>query len=79
MRREKVIDADFELVSGPFREGDEHPDKPGWYWTGKKDEHGDWLWYQPPNRYWLWVRRLAWTIWIGSIVGGILLALIFGV
>jgi hypothetical protein len=75
MRREKVIDADFELVSGPFREGDEHPDKPGWYWTGRKNAQGEWLWYKPPHPAWRW---LLYAIFPGLPILGLLIVLVVG-
>lgn len=52
-KRSKIIDADFEIISGPYRVGDPHPTKRRWQWTGRYDRKGRPLWYRPPrfNRY----------------------------
>lgn len=59
-----IIDADFEIVSGPYRVGDPHPTKKRWLWTGRYDEKGRPLWYRPPlfNRY-----QFAGVIFLGMI------------
>ena len=56
MSHKPIIDADFEVVSGPYRVGDEHRKRRGWYWTGRYDKNGVPLWYRPPARYWRWLR-----------------------
>jgi hypothetical protein len=44
----KTIDADFEIVSGPYRVGDRHPRKRRWRYTGHHGADGVVLWYRPP-------------------------------
>lgn len=53
------MDAAFEYVSGPMREGDEHPAHKGWFYTGRRDRKGVLLWYKPPSAFSLWARRIA--------------------
>lgn len=65
----KIIDADFEVVSGPLRVGDEHPIQKGWYLTDKVGRSGEPLWYKPPSTFSRWVRRAA------LILFGLLMAL----
>lgn len=67
----KIIDADFEVVSGPLRVGDEHPIRKGWYLTDKVGRQGEPLWYQPPSTFSKWVRRSAWVIYLGLMAIGI--------
>jgi hypothetical protein len=50
--KEKIIDAEYELVSGPLRPGDEHPVRKGWYYTGRWNTGGQALWYRPPMPFW---------------------------
>jgi hypothetical protein len=50
------IDVEFVRVSGPFRPGDPHPQRRGWFFTGLHDESGDLLWYQPPPAWRRWCR-----------------------
>lgn len=45
----KIIDVEFEVISGPYRIGDEHATRKRWYWTGKYDAAGTPLWYRPPR------------------------------
>lgn len=67
----KIIDAEFEVVGGPLRVGDEHPIQKGWYLTDKVGRDGNALWYKPPGPVSVWVRRIAWVIYIGLMVIGI--------
>lgn len=53
--RQKPIDADFEVIGGPYRVGDEHRVHKRWFFTGHYDERGVPLWYRPP-------RFTAWQI-----------------
>lgn len=65
MGREKsFIDADFEVVSGPYRVGEEHRRRKGWYFTGHFDRHGDPIWYKPPPL----ISRIAAHIYRGMFV-----------
>lgn len=71
----KIIDADFEVVSGPLRVGDEHPIRKGWYLTDKLGKRGEPLWYQPPSPASKWVRRIALILFGLMMAAGILGAL----
>lgn len=62
-----VTDAEFEVVSGPFRVGDEHPTQKGWYYTDKIGRHGERLWYKPPGPISRWVRRVALFMYLGMM------------
>ncbi|MET3526183.1 hypothetical protein [Phenylobacterium koreense] len=70
--RRRVIDAEFEVVGGPLRVGDEHPTQKGWYLTDKVDRHGNTLWYKPPSAFSRWVRRVALVLFCLAMALGIL-------
>lgn len=67
------IDADFEVVSGPFRVGDEHPTQKGWFFTDKVGRRGEPLWYRPPGFVSRWVRRIAAAIIVVTVAGLVIL------
>lgn len=48
-QRPKIVDAEFEVIEGPYRIGDEHRTRKRWFWTGAFDQHGVPLWYRPPR------------------------------
>lgn len=48
-KRPKIIDAEFEVIEGPYRIGDEHRTRKRWYWTGTYSKRGVPLWYRPPR------------------------------
>lgn len=48
-KRPKIIDAEFEVIEGPYRIGDEHRTRKRWYWTGTYNKRGVPLWYRPPR------------------------------
>lgn len=48
-KRPKIIDAEFEVIEGPYRIGDEHRTRKRWLWTGHYDKNGVPLWYRPPR------------------------------
>lgn len=72
MANPKVIDAEFDVVDGPYRVGDEHRERRGWFLTDKIGKHGEPLWYKPPSRVWVWIRRACYAIWFGCIALGVL-------
>lgn len=74
--RRRVIDAEFEVVGGPLRVGDEHPIRKGWYLTDQVDRHGNRLWYKPPSTFSRWVRRVALVLFCLMMAAGILGALL---
>jgi len=74
----KIIDADFEVVSGPLRVGDEHPIRKGWYLTDKVGRKGEVLWYKPPSTFSKWVRRMAWVIYLGLMAFAVIVGLWVG-
>lgn len=43
-------DAEYEVVSGPYRPGDKHRDRRQrrWIYTGHRDARGRPIWYRPP-------------------------------
>lgn len=73
----KVIDADYEVISGPLRVGDEHPTRKGWYLTDQVGADGNALWFKPPGPFSRWIRRIAIFIWIAAVVLGVGSALLF--
>lgn len=74
-----VTDAEFEVVSGPFRVGDEHPTQKGWYYTDKIGRKGERLWYRPPGPISRWIRRLALIAYFSMMAFAIIITLIMGV
>ncbi len=56
--------------------GDEHPTKKGWFLTDKLGSRKEPLWYKPPSRLSVWVRRIALWTWIGLIGTGIVVSLL---
>jgi hypothetical protein len=73
-RREDVliIDADYEVVSGPYRFGEEHRSHPGWYFIGRYDAEGWPLFISKPAPF---HKTLSGRTLIGI---GALLALVVG-
>lgn len=69
--RKSYVDAEFEVVSGPLRVGDEHPIRKGWYLTDKIGRKGEVLWYKPPSTFSKWVRRVALATYFGLMAIGI--------
>lgn len=74
---QKVIDAEFEVVGGPLRVGDEHPTVKGWYWTGRYDRKGVGLWYKPPGLISRWVRKIALWLYLAMMAIGMGAAFLF--
>lgn len=72
MSRPKIIDAEYEVVDGPYRVGDEHRERKGWYLTDQLDKDGLPVWYKPPGRISRWVRRIGLVMYVGPIILGIL-------
>ena len=69
-----VIDAEYVVVSGPYRIGEEHRKHRHWHFTGLYDDDGWPLfrWQEPPMDW----RPVKWALWLCAFVG--LLALIAG-
>lgn len=75
MPKEKpsVIDAEFEVVDGPYKVGDEHRERRGWYLTNKVNRRGEPLWWKPPGKIeqhilkWIWLYGIAAAILLGLI------------
>jgi len=61
-RDRKITDAEFEVIEGPYRIGDEHRTRKRWLWTGTYDSQGVPLWYRPPARFWRWLRPALITL-----------------
>lgn len=76
--RRKVTDAEFEVVSGPYRVGDEHRVHRGWFFTGHYDRHGIVQWYKPPGPVWRWIRRVLWIVYAVIMLIGISVGWIYG-
>jgi hypothetical protein len=74
-----ITDADFEVVDGPYRVGDENREKRGWYLTDKIGKRGEALWYRPPGLISKWIRRIGLTVYASIFIFGIAIALIMGV
>lgn len=70
---QRIIDADFEIVGGPYRLGEEHRRERGWYFTGRHDADGDPYFMRHP-RWWRRRRmlRLAPIIALGVFAACIL-------
>jgi hypothetical protein len=56
---ELITDADFEVVRGPYRVGEEHRRHKGWYFIGAYDADGDPLFARKPAPYWRTVPGIA--------------------
>lgn len=78
MQKSQIVDADFEVVDGPYRVGDEHRERKGWFLTDKVDKNGDPLWYKPPGPISRFIRVAGAVVWIGAIVLGILITILTG-
>lgn len=76
-RKPLITDAEFEVVDGPYRVGDESREKPGWYLTDKVGRHGEPLWYRPPGLISKWIGRLGWIVYLGLMAFGIIVTLLF--
>lgn len=48
----QITDAEFQVVRGPYRAGDESPRYKGWYFTGRFNGDGDPLFIRKPVPYW---------------------------
>ena len=70
--QEKITDAEFEVLDGPMRPGDEHPTRKGWFLTERLDRRGNPLWYKPPARYWRWLRPALLVVWLAFILVGLI-------
>lgn len=60
-----TIDADFEVVSGPLRIGEEHPKRRGWRFTGRYDKQGHPLFYSRVRDLRVWmggITAIGWTL-----------------
>lgn len=75
----KIIDAEFEVVSGPYRVGDEHRERRGWFLTDKVGKRGEALWYRPPGLISKWIRRIGLAVYLSLVVFGIVIAIAMGV
>lgn len=50
---EKITDAEFEVISTPaVKVGDEHPQYPGWHYTGRIGDDGSPLMINPQKAMW---------------------------
>ena len=70
-------DVEFEVIQGEYRVGEESRERPGWFFTGRRDRHGNPLWYKPP----FLSRRLIHKVAVVVICLGFavaLLGLLFG-
>lgn len=74
----RIIDAEFEVIGGPLRVGDEHPTKRGWFLTDQVDRHGNTLWYKPPSTFSKWVRQVALIMFLGMMGFTLLTTILFG-
>lgn len=72
------VDAEFEVVSGPLRVGDEHPVRKGWYLTDKIGRRGEPLWFKPPGPISRWIKRLGVIGYVVLMVFGVSIALLMG-
>lgn len=73
-----VLDVQFEVVRGPLKQGDRHPKRRSWIFTGYYDRRGDPLFYSnlyDARWYMRIVSRLLWTL-ISAIGALMVLALI---
>lgn len=71
---ENITDAKFEVVGGPYRVGEAHRTRRGWYFTGRYDADGDALFMRHPS--W-WKRRAIFRRiggWPGAVLGLLYLA-----
>lgn len=75
-KKPPVTDADFEVVDGPYRVGDENRDRRGWFLTEKTGRNGEALWYKPPGKISKFIRNAGLTVYIGCIVLGFVVMVI---
>jgi hypothetical protein len=54
---QRIVDAEYEVVGGPYRVGEEHRREKGWYFTGKYDRDG--------HPY--FIRSARWFRWRGRM------------
>lgn len=66
----RIVDAEFTVVRGAYRAGDPHPTRRGWFFTGRRDAKGNWLWYRPPGAVSRWVRRIGMAVWLAMVALG---------
>ena len=73
VKREQIIDAEFEVVGGPYRVGDEHRREKGWFFTGRYDAEGWPLFQRAPLPYWKSFRSIGWWFVIIYVAAVLLL------
>lgn len=73
----RITDAEFEVVSGPYRVGDENRVKRGWFLTDRVGKRGEPLWYRPPGKVSKWIRRIGIAAYVGCIALGFI-AMVLG-
>lgn len=59
--------------------GDEHPTRKGWFLVEELGARGEPMWYRPPSRFSVWMRRVSWAIYAILIGGGAVAACLFEV
>lgn len=70
-----IIEADFEVVGGPYRVGDEHRTEKDWFFTGRYDAEGN-PYFIRGRKWWERLirkhqrRRVAATVWRWIVWGG---------
>lgn len=69
---QKIIDADYEVVGGPYQVGEEHRREKGWYFTGKYNADSDPYFMRHPS----WFRRLRFWRELPLKIAGVLLVII---
>lgn len=57
----QITDAEFRVVRGPYRAGDESPRHKGWYFIGRFNAQGDPLFIRKPKPYWRTFQGLVLT------------------
>ena len=59
--------------------GDEHPTRKGWFLVEQIGRRGEPLWYRPPSRFSVWVKRITTILYFGIIAMGFFAAIYLGV
>lgn len=59
--------------------GDEHPTRKGWFLVEELGPRGEPMWYRPPSRFSVWIRRVLFAVWLSAIIGAGIIASSLGV
>lgn len=61
-----------------LKPGDEHPTRKGWFLTDQLGPRQEPLWYKPPSKLGVIIRRAAMALYVLMIGGAVLATVLFG-